>query len=91
MELSLNGAYRLADAGLECVLKATKKLEYLSLQQCSGLAGGFLTSLSIEAQGLHYLDLSECRGISGDMLTCNLPLLPKLSTLILDGNQEVRL
>lgn len=89
-ELSLNGAYKLSDDGLECILKATKNLERLSLQYCSELAGSFLACLSTNAKGLKHLDLTECRGISGDMLTSNLPLLSELSTLNLDGNQEVR-
>ncbi|GMH39641.1 hypothetical protein BSKO_07539 [Bryopsis sp. KO-2023] len=88
-ELSLNKAYRLLDSGLKCILKSTTQLEYLSLQHCSRLNGDFLEGLLVHAPGLKYLDLTECRGIGGYMLKKFIPKLKHLSTLKLDGNQEV--
>ncbi|KAK9811364.1 hypothetical protein WJX72_002569 [[Myrmecia] bisecta] len=88
--LTLGGAYRLTDKGLEQILAVTPNLTVLQLPQCSRLTGAAIERLPALCPHLRELDLDECRGISAASLQRIFTArLASLSSLCLNGIAEV--
>ncbi|KAI5067561.1 hypothetical protein GOP47_0018089 [Adiantum capillus-veneris] len=82
--ISLRGAYRLSDQGLEALLQASPQLVHLDLSNCS-----FLTNASMEAvvrcvgQTIESLVLDGCPNLNAMVLVHNIVRLAKLRKLSL--------
>ncbi|GAX78034.1 hypothetical protein CEUSTIGMA_g5476.t1 [Chlamydomonas eustigma] len=88
-QLSLGGAYRLSDQGLEQALTVLSALSSLKLAQCSRLTGSVIERLPSLLPILRHLDLHDCRGIAPEALISALPGLSQLQDLRLDGMHQV--
>ncbi|KAG2430452.1 hypothetical protein HXX76_009975 [Chlamydomonas incerta] len=87
--LTLDGAYRLSDAGLIKLLSATPALRRLSVAQGSRLTSALLAKLPELVPQLTHLNLADCRGLGAEALAAALPRLQQLRAVRLDLIPEV--
>ncbi|PNW75825.1 hypothetical protein CHLRE_12g559050v5 [Chlamydomonas reinhardtii] len=87
--LTLDGAYRLSDAGLIQLLSATPALRRLSVAQGSRFTSALLDKLPALVPQLTHLNLADCRGLGAEALAAALPRLQQLRSVRLDLIPEV--
>ncbi|KAG2431299.1 hypothetical protein HYH02_013430 [Chlamydomonas schloesseri] len=87
--LTLDGAYRLSDAGLIKLLSAAPALRRLSLAQGSRFTSALLDKLPELVPQLTHLNLADCRGLGAESLAAALPRLQQLRSVRLDLIPEV--
>mgnify|MGYP000385540420 FL=1 len=84
--VSLRGAYRLTDKGLESLLQSSPNLSHLDLSSCS-----FLTNMAMKAivrctsDTLESLVLDGCANLNAESIVHDLVKLPKLQKLSLSA------
>ncbi|MCO5554982.1 hypothetical protein L7F22_008521 [Adiantum nelumboides] len=82
--ISLRGAYRLSDQGLEALLQASPQLVHLDLSNCSFLTNAFMGAVArCVSQTIESLVLDGCSNLNATVLVHEIVQLAKLQKLSL--------